>query len=88
MSSIAICRRPQIVNSGIFCRQAPHFARGLGLLHTLAAETPIERALSALLRTDAQTQRPVLTVPLPESFATERPAGVVSGLLNKLAGVP
>jgi superfamily II DNA or RNA helicase len=48
---------------------------------------PIERALSALLRTDAQTQRPVLTVPLPESFTTERLAGVISGLLNKLAGV-
>lgn len=63
------------------------FARGLGLLHTLAAETPVERALSALLRTDAQTHRPVLTVPLPESFATERLARVVSGLLNKLAGV-
>jgi len=49
---------------------------------------PIERALSSLLRTDTQTQRPVLTLPLPESFTTERLAGAISGLLNRLAGVP
>jgi superfamily II DNA or RNA helicase len=48
---------------------------------------PIERALSALLRTDAQTQRPVLSVPLPESFTAERLAGALSGLLNKLGGL-
>jgi superfamily II DNA/RNA helicase len=47
---------------------------------------PLERALSALFRTDAQTRRPVLTVPLPESFTTERLAGAINGLLNKLAG--
>ena len=38
-SSIAIGRRPQIVNSGNYCTQSLHFARGLGLLHTLAAGT-------------------------------------------------
>jgi superfamily II DNA or RNA helicase len=48
----------------------------------------IERALSSLLRTDAQTQRPVLTIPLPESFSAERLAGIVSGLLSKFAGSP
>ena len=48
---------------------------------------PIERALSALLRTDAQTQRPVLSLPLPESFTAERLAGAISGLLNKLGGL-
>jgi SNF2 family DNA or RNA helicase len=48
---------------------------------------PIERALSALFRTDAQTQRPVLSVPLPESFTAERLAGAISGLLNKLGGL-
>jgi len=71
---------------------------GLNFLETIAPPVPgvatstdrlkpIERALSALLRTDAKTQRPVLTVLLPESFTTQRLAGVVSGLLNKLAGV-
>jgi superfamily II DNA or RNA helicase len=47
---------------------------------------PIERALSALFRTDAQTRRPVLTVPLPESFTTERLAGAISGLLSRFTG--
>jgi SNF2 family DNA or RNA helicase len=72
---------------------------GLNFLETIAPSVPgvassadrlkpIERALSALLRTDAQTQRPVLTVSLPESFTTQRLAGVISGLLNKFAGVP
>jgi hypothetical protein len=37
-SSIAICRRPQIVNSGNSCRQCLHFLRGFGLLQTLVAE--------------------------------------------------
>jgi hypothetical protein len=46
----------------------------------------IERAFSSLLRTDPQTQRPVLAVPLPESFSAERVAGAISGLLCKLAG--
>jgi len=72
---------------------------GLNFLETIAPPAPgaassadrlkpIERTLSALLRTDAQTQRPVFTVSLPESFTTQRLAGVISGLLNKLAGVP
>ena len=38
-SSIAIGRRPRIVNSGNHCGQSLHCARGLGLLHTLAAGT-------------------------------------------------
>jgi len=38
-SPIAICRQPQIVNSGNFFREGLHFARGLGLLHTLALGT-------------------------------------------------
>ncbi len=71
---------------------------GLNFLETIAPPVsgsarstdrlkPIERALSALLRTDGQTQRPILTLPLPESFTTERLAGVISGLVNKLAGM-
>ena len=35
-----------------------------------------------LLRRDAQTQRPTLAIPLPESITAERLAGVISGLSN------
>jgi hypothetical protein len=47
---------------------------------------PLERALASLCRTDPQTQRPVLVIPLPGSFTADRLAGVVSGFLAKLAG--
>jgi hypothetical protein len=47
---------------------------------------PIKRGLSALFRTDSKTQRPTLTIPLPETFSAERLAGVISGLLGKFAG--
>lgn len=47
----------------------------------------IAHAFSSLLRIDPQTQRPVLTLPLPESLTAERVAGAISGLLSKLSGV-
>jgi len=70
---------------------------GLRFLETIAPPPPgvrrftdhskiVERAFSSLLRIDAQTRRPVLSIPLPESFTAERVAGAISGLLSKLAG--
>jgi len=46
---------------------------------------PIKRGLSTLLRTDAQTQVPTLTIPLPEFVTAERLARVISGFLGNLA---
>src|SRR5207244_10650659 len=46
---------------------------------------PIKRGLSTLLRRDAQTQRPTLTIPLPESVTAERLARAISGFLGSLA---
>jgi hypothetical protein len=46
---------------------------------------PIKRGLSTLLRTDAQTQVPTLTIPLPESITAERLARVISGFLGNLS---
>jgi superfamily II DNA or RNA helicase len=63
---------------------APHAS---GAVKSTDHARSIERAFSSLLRTDAQTQRPVLTVPLPESFTAERVAGAIGGLLAKLAGL-
>lgn len=71
---------------------------GLNFLETLAPPTAtaarstdhsnaIERAFSFLVRTDPQSQRPLLTIPLPESLTAERVAGAIGGLLNKLAGL-
>jgi superfamily II DNA or RNA helicase len=46
---------------------------------------PIKRGLSTLLRRDAQTQRPTLAIPLPESITAERLARVIGGFLGNLA---
>lgn len=45
---------------------------------------PIKKALAALWRTDPQTQRPSLAIPLPDNFTPGRLAGALSGLLHKL----
>jgi superfamily II DNA or RNA helicase len=65
---------------------------GLSLLESLSSPRsadigfePIKRGLSTLLRRDAQTQRPTLAIPLPESITTERLARVISGFLGTLA---
>jgi hypothetical protein len=44
----------------------------------------IEGGLSTLLRTDAQTRRPTLEIPLPESINAERLARVITGFLGNL----
>jgi hypothetical protein len=63
---------------------------GLTLLESLSSPrsdgfAPFERGLSTLLRTDAQTRRPTLEIPLPESVTAERLAKAISGLLGNLA---
>jgi len=64
---------------------------GLILLESLSSPSgadgfgPIERSLSALLRTDAHTRRPSLEIPLPESITAERLARVIAGFLSNLA---
>jgi len=64
---------------------------GLTLLESLSSPSsadgfgPIERGLSTLLRTDAETRRSSLEIPLPESVTAKRLARVISGLLVNLA---
>src|SRR6266478_6255091 len=63
---------------------------GLTLLESLSAPSGadgfgrIEHGLSTLLRTDAQTRRPTLEIPLPESITAERLARVITGFLGNL----
>jgi hypothetical protein len=65
---------------------------GMKLLESLSSPRsadvgfePIKRGLSTLLRRDAQTQRPTLAIPVPESITAERLARVISGFLGTLA---
>jgi hypothetical protein len=64
---------------------------GLTLLESLSSSCsadgfgPIERGLSSLLRTDAETRRSSIEIPLPESVTAERLARVISRFLGNLA---
>ncbi len=49
-----------------------------------ASARPLEEILSGLYKLDAQTNRPVLSIPLPESVTQERLARAISGLVNSL----
>ena len=46
-----------------------------------------EQILSGLFKQDAQTNRPVLSIPLPESMTKERVSTAISGLVNALGQV-
>ena len=46
---------------------------------------PLKHAVANLVRTDPETNRPVLAFPLPETLTAERISDAVGGLLNRLA---
>jgi superfamily II DNA or RNA helicase len=64
---------------------------GLTLLESLSSPSgadgfgPIAGGLSTLLRMDAQTRRPTLEIPLPESITAERLTRMITGFLGNLA---
>lgn len=66
---------------------------GLKFLESLTAaipgeppqETPVSRAISGLFSRDPRTNRPVLSIPLPESITEGRLTRAITGLLNTLA---
>lgn len=79
---------------GLFVRDARQAVSkflegGLTLLESLSSPSgaggfgPIERGLATLLGTDAQTRRPTLEIPLPESITADRLARVITGFLGK-----
>ena len=51
-----------------------------------AAGSPIEGWLSAAIRNDPQTNRPMLALPLPESLTRDRLAGALAGFLTAFSG--
>jgi hypothetical protein len=75
------------VRSSLF---VPDARSGSYLLESLSAPSGadgfgrIEHGLSTLLRTDAQTRRPTLEIPLPKSITAERLARVITGFLGNL----
>jgi hypothetical protein len=59
---------------------------GVRFLESLAPGTrELSDVISSVLRTDPQTHRPMLAIPLPESVTQDRLVGAISGLLRGLA---
>lgn len=77
---------------GIALAAASFIDAGLKLIESFAKDATIgkagaspkslDHALSALFTRDARTNRPALTIPLPESVTQERLAGAMSVLLT------
>ncbi|MGH9631497.1 MAG: DEAD/DEAH box helicase [Bryobacteraceae bacterium] len=61
---------------------------GVKFIEAIAVEgpagSPLEQILPGLFRRDAQTNRPLLSIPLPESVTPERISTAISGLVTAL----
>jgi hypothetical protein len=61
------------------------FHGGAGGSSGSASVSQLEKILSGLCTRDARTNRPVLSIPLPESMSQERIGRTISGLVDSLA---
>ena len=53
-------------------------------LESMTSEHPLEQVLSGLISRAPGTNRPVLSIPLPESITEGRLTGAIAGLLSRL----
>jgi hypothetical protein len=79
--------------NGVAMAVASFFEAGLLFIETIASDRAagsstdaptrrLDQSLSALFSQDARTNRPVLSIPLPESITQERLTGAIATLLN------
>jgi hypothetical protein len=60
---------------------------GIKFLESMTSETsarPLDQVLSGLIARDPGTNRPVLSIPLPESITEGRLTSAIAGLLSRL----
>jgi hypothetical protein len=48
----------------------------------------LQRVAAVLVRPDPRSQRPMLSIPLPEWFTPEALGSAISGLFSRLSGTP
>jgi hypothetical protein len=58
---------------------------GVKFLESLAGTSSVAGAIGDLVKTDPETKRPVLTIPLPGNITAERLARAVRGLLSGIS---
>ncbi len=79
--------------NGVEMAAASLFEAGLRFIESIASGTAasssagssggrLDQPMSRLFTRDARTNRPALTIPLPESITQERLTGALSALLN------
>ncbi len=78
MNSIGAKPAAPVPETNLVEAAAGLFQAGMKFLQSLTPQT-----LSSLVRTDSNTNRSTLAIPLPESFTAERLASAVSVLLGK-----
>jgi SNF2 family DNA or RNA helicase len=76
-----------VAGGGIERAAAGLIEAGVKFIESIASEAPgsrFEQILSGLFTRDTATNRPVLSIPLPESLSQERLAAAISGLVSTL----
>jgi hypothetical protein len=57
---------------------------GLKFLESMTSDRPLDQVLSGLISRDPGTNRPVLSIPLPDSITEGRLTSALAGLLSRL----
>jgi SNF2 family DNA or RNA helicase len=57
---------------------------GIKFLESMTSDRPLEQVLSGLISRDPVTNRPMLSIPLPESITEGRLTNAIAGLLGRL----
>jgi superfamily II DNA/RNA helicase len=57
---------------------------GIKFLESMTSDRPLEQVLSGLISRDPGTNRPMLSIPLPESITEGRLTNAIAGLLGRL----
>jgi hypothetical protein len=60
---------------------------GIKFLESMTSDRPLEQVLSGLISRDPGTNRPVLSIPLPESITEGRLTSAIAGLLSRFTNV-
>jgi hypothetical protein len=78
---------PGSIEAGIETAAAGLIEAGVKFMESILSDATgnrLEQILSGLCTRDARTNKPVLSIPLPESVSQERIARAISGLVNSL----
>ncbi len=77
---------PKPAAGGVEAAAASLIEAGIKFVESMASNGSGGKALAGLIARDGRTNRPVLSIPLPETVTQERLAGAISALLKAFGG--